>query len=108
MRITMTRRTIASLAAAGAIGAILSACQPKQPAADTRDRATVSSRGKQQLAESRAAFLAAYPVLMHARCMNCHPAGNAPLQGDDSHPHLMNVQRGADGKGKFALKCANC
>jgi hypothetical protein len=57
---------------------------------------------------SRAAFLAAYKVFMHPRCMNCHPVGDVPLQGDDSHPHTQNVQRGKDGKGKYALKCANC
>jgi mono/diheme cytochrome c family protein len=59
-------------------------------------------------AASREAFLAAYKVLMHPRCMNCHPAGDVPLQGDDSHLHSQNVQRGPEGKGKFALKCANC
>ena len=59
-------------------------------------------------AASRAAFLDAYKVFMHPRCMNCHPAGNAPLQGDDSHLHAQNVQRGSDGKGLYALKCANC
>ena len=58
--------------------------------------------------ESRAAFLDVYKVLMHPRCMNCHPAGDAPLQGEDSHPHAQNVKRGADGKGLYALKCANC
>lgn len=59
-------------------------------------------------AASREAFLAAYTVFMHARCMNCHPVGDIPLQGDKSLPHTMNVQRGADGKGKYALKCASC
>jgi hypothetical protein len=59
-------------------------------------------------AASRAAFLDVYKVLMHPRCMNCHPSGDAPLQGDDSHVHIQNVQRGKDGKGKYALKCANC
>ena len=59
-------------------------------------------------AGARAAFLAAYKVFMHPRCMNCHPAGDAPLQGDDSHAHAQNVKRGPDGKGKYALKCANC
>jgi hypothetical protein len=59
-------------------------------------------------AGSRAAFLAAYPVFMHPRCMNCHPKGDAPLQGEDSHIHFQNVQRGVDGKGLFAMKCANC
>ena len=59
-------------------------------------------------ADARAAFLAVYKVLMHPRCLNCHPSGDAPLQGDDSHVHMQNVQRGEDGKGKYALKCANC
>lgn len=64
--------------------------------------------GKSDEAESRQAFLAAYKVLMHPRCMNCHPAGDIPLQGDDSHLHAQNVKRGPDGKGRYALKCANC
>ncbi len=59
-------------------------------------------------AAAKAAFLAAYPVFMHPRCMNCHPVGGSPLQGDDSHAHTQNVQRSSDGKGKYALKCANC
>ena len=54
------------------------------------------------------AFLRAYPVFMHARCMNCHPAGDAPLQGENSLVHAQNVQRGPDGKGLFAMKCAAC
>ena len=58
--------------------------------------------------ESVAAFMQVYKVLMSPRCMNCHPAGDQPLQGDDSHTHIMNVQRGEDGKGVYALKCANC
>jgi mono/diheme cytochrome c family protein len=57
---------------------------------------------------SRSAFLAIYPVLMSPRCFNCHPAGDVPLQGDDSHPHTQGVKRGADGKGMYALKCAAC
>lgn len=64
--------------------------------------------GKVDEADSREAFLEAYKVLMHPRCMNCHPAGDIPLQGDDSHLHAQNVKRGPDGKGLYALKCANC
>ncbi len=59
-------------------------------------------------AVSRAAFLEAYKVFVHPRCMNCHPAGDRPLQGDDGHPHAQNVNRGPSGRGKYALKCANC
>jgi len=57
---------------------------------------------------SQKAFLVAYKVLMSPRCMNCHPSGDIPLQGDDSHLHTQGVKRGIDGKGLFALKCANC
>lgn len=58
--------------------------------------------------ESAEAFKEAYKVLMHPRCMNCHPSGDSPLQGDDSHIHTQNVTRGKDGKGVYAMKCSNC
>lgn len=54
------------------------------------------------------AFMKVYQVLMSPRCVNCHPAGDVPLQGDDSHIHSMLPQRGKDGKGLYAMKCANC
>jgi hypothetical protein len=57
---------------------------------------------------SVAAFKEVYKVLMSPRCMNCHPAGDTPLQGDDSHLHTMGPKRGTDGKGLYAMKCANC
>src|SRR5450631_2686147 len=59
-------------------------------------------------AASVRAFMDVYKVLMSPRCMNCHPAGDAPLQGDDSHIHTMDVVRGPDGKGMYAAKCSNC
>lgn len=57
---------------------------------------------------SVAAFEDVYSVLMSPRCMNCHPAGDTPLQGDDSHLHTMLPKRGVDGKGILAMKCSNC
>lgn len=54
------------------------------------------------------AFMSVYKVLMSPRCMNCHPAGDAPLQGDDNHIHAMNVKRGLDGKGIYSVRCSNC
>jgi hypothetical protein len=80
----------------------LKAARPPRP----EDRGGAAIRKDD--AGARAAFLAAYKVFMHARCMNCHPAGDVPLQGDDSHLHAQNVKRGPEGKGKYALKCANC
>ena len=57
---------------------------------------------------SQAAFLKVYKVLTSPRCQNCHPAGDAPLQGDDSHVHIQNVKRGADGHGVTAMRCDTC
>ncbi|TKC01550.1 hypothetical protein [Pedobacter cryotolerans] len=54
------------------------------------------------------AFQQVYRVLMSPRCMNCHPAGDVPLQGDDSHLHAMLPKRGLDGKGLNAMKCNSC
>ncbi len=66
------------------------------------------SSGKNKKKESIEAFLKVYEVLTHPRCMNCHPAGDIPLQGEDSHLHSMEPTRGLDGKGLFAMKCMNC
>ena len=54
------------------------------------------------------AFANVYKVLMSPRCMNCHPSGDVPLQGDDNHLHVMGPKRGPDGKGLYAMKCSNC
>src|SRR5215471_20179083 len=68
-----------------------------------------SSSDTQDAAGARAAFAEAYKVFMHPRCVNCHPAGDAPLRGEDSRPHTgLRLRRGADGQGVFTLKCTNC
>lgn len=58
--------------------------------------------------ESVRAFMQVYKVLMSPRCMNCHPSGDIPLQGDESTLHTMYPRRGKDGKGVYAMKCSNC
>jgi hypothetical protein len=92
--------------AVSALVLITQACQTKNAPPTVSKRHQASARTDE--AASRAAFLAAYPVFVHPRCLNCHPKGDAPLQGEDSHLHIQNVQRGPDGKGLFAMKCANC
>lgn len=54
------------------------------------------------------AFETMMKVVTHKRCMNCHPSGDRPLQGEDSHVHYFGVQRGEDGHGVAALKCGTC
>lgn len=55
-----------------------------------------------------AAFEAIVPVLHNPRCMNCHMRGDFPRQGDDSHPHIMQVRRGPDGHGAAPVRCSTC
>jgi hypothetical protein len=57
---------------------------------------------------SREAFLQIYKVFTSPRCQNCHPAGDSPLQGDDSHVHLQYVKRGKDGHGVYGMRCDTC
>lgn len=57
---------------------------------------------------SAKAFVAASQVFLTPRCMNCHPAGDAPLQGDESHTHIMRVKRGPTGMGEDGLWCSTC
>ena len=63
---------------------------------------------KPDAAASAKAFLEVHKVFTSPRCQNCHPAGDAPLQGDDSHVHLQNVKRGKDGHGVAAMRCETC
>jgi hypothetical protein len=57
---------------------------------------------------SAAAFQAIVPVLRHPRCMNCHSSGDFPRQGEDSHPHTMQVRRGSEGQGLNSVQCSTC
>jgi cytochrome c5 len=59
-------------------------------------------------AKAEAAFLRAWTVFVSPRCQNCHPSGDAPLQGDDSHVHIQDVKRGPAGRGLYGMKCHTC
>jgi hypothetical protein len=57
---------------------------------------------------SLALFAEAGKVITHPRCMNCHPASDRPLQGDDSHPHQPLVVRAETGMGAPGMHCTTC
>jgi hypothetical protein len=59
-------------------------------------------------ARSAALFAEVGKVLTHPRCVNCHPAGDRPRQGDVSRLHQPPVERGADGFGLAAMRCPIC
>ncbi|MHA4895405.1 hypothetical protein ACXZ1K_11670 [Pedobacter sp. PWIIR3] len=75
---------------------------------ETNSGKPISPAVKKDSIASVTAFKQVYRVLMSPRCMNCHPSGNIPLQGDESKLHTMSPKRGLDGKGVLAMKCANC
>jgi hypothetical protein len=73
--------------------------------------ATTAARGgayKSDAAVAQAAFNRAWTVFDSPRCRNCHPSGDAPLQGDDGHVHIQDVKRGAAGVGVYGMKCNTC
>ncbi|MEO1084895.1 MAG: Isoquinoline 1-oxidoreductase subunit, partial [Acidobacteriota bacterium] len=59
-------------------------------------------------ARSQAFFVEAGKVLLHPRCVNCHPAGDTPLQGENGEMHQPKVVRGPEGFGVPGLACATC
>lgn len=63
---------------------------------------------KQERERAQALFQEAGKVLQHPRCVNCHPAGDRPLQTDRMRPHEPLVVRGADGHGAPGQRCDTC
>lgn len=55
-----------------------------------------------------ALFEEAGKVIQHPRCVNCHPAGNRPLQGEDGHPHEPMVVRAEANIGAVGMRCYTC
>jgi len=111
----MTTRTSSLLAAA--LLALAPAASPAgtAPAADTSDPAAEDLRPPgafESIADeserSAALFAEASRVLLHPRCVNCHPSGDRPLQGERGAVHEPPVSRGVGGSGVTGMKCATC
>ncbi|ACY16451.1 hypothetical protein [Haliangium ochraceum] len=81
--------------------------QQTQPSPTLRAASSFDNiRGKS--ARSMALFQEAGKVLTHPRCVNCHPAGDRPLQGELGQLHQPPVSRGEDGFGLVGMRCATC
>ena len=68
---------------------------PAVAQAQSRDLREASSFSAitEQAARSQALFTEAAKVLTSPRCMNCHPAGDHPTQGNDMHVHAPTADR---------------
>src|SRR3984885_15269483 len=81
-----------------AIAQVSESLRPPSVFTDIADRA----------ARSRALFAEAAKVITSPRCMNCHPAGDHPTQGNDEHVHQPAATHGEAGVGIPGLVCAAC
>jgi hypothetical protein len=59
-------------------------------------------------ARSAAMFSELGKVLTSPRCVNCHPAGDRPHQGEMTRLHQPPVERGVDGHGTPTMRCSTC
>ena len=80
------------------------------PANDSSQLASVQSFSKIVDPNKRSAayFTELSKVLTSPRCLNCHPAGDRPRQGDSARPHQPPVYRGKDGLGLESMRCGTC
>lgn len=105
-------RMLRTLAAAVLAGSCATARPPpvplrEVPAGELRTPADFAVIGD-EAARSRALFLEASRVLMHPRCINCHPDGDVPHQGDGLALHGPPVVRGPDDHGVTGMRCESC
>jgi hypothetical protein len=97
-----------------AIAVSLPCCADWVAAADTVSQgtelkpATAFATISDQRMRSVALFTEAGKVIQSPRCMNCHPVGRRPTQGDDLHAHIPLMQADSEGKGVPALPCKSC
>jgi hypothetical protein len=104
-----------------ALGLALASCGAPQAAPTAGSPAELRRAGPSELlavrdfdaigdraARSRALFTEAARVLVHPRCTNCHPSGDAPTQRQAMEPHDPPVVRGPADNGVPGMECTTC
>jgi hypothetical protein len=97
---------------------LVAACGSKQPAPRPAGEPPAHSAGLRPVSDfaaiaepaerSRALFLEASRVLLHPRCVNCHPDGDTPHQGMELALHDPPVVRGPNDMGVPGNECRTC
>jgi hypothetical protein len=98
-RSTILKLLLGCAAAAALSSASAQTAPPLKPPSEFQSIADKPER-------SRAIFAEVGKVLTHPRCMNCHPAGEHPLQGADHHEHRPPVWR--NDTGSYGTPCGEC
>jgi hypothetical protein len=100
---------IAGIAAAfAAIGLAADISMAQDKPAATLKPASEFDTITDKSARAVALFEEAGKVIQHPRCVNCHPAGDHPLQGMSMHPHQPPVSRGDSDIGMPGMMCGTC
>ncbi len=81
---------------------------PPRPRPTLWPHLKASRRSSTPNARSAALFTELGKVLTHPRCVNCHPAGDRPHQGEQGRLHQPPVVRGLDGHGTATMRCSTC
>ena len=101
----MKKNTFLKLGIMCLLNVFMALAQPTTPNLKTDSLPKPASQSKDKSLE---AFKTVLSVIKSPRCINCHPTGDRPLQGDDHHEHIMNVQRGLANQGGVVQKCNTC
>lgn len=70
--------------------------------------AFAQSQPQTKRSEGEALYMEIHRVLTHPRCLNCHPKGDSPKQGDLRQIHLPPITRGPRDHGPAGIQCAAC
>lgn len=98
---------VIALGAAALILPLAIAAAPKQKVEELKPVSAFSSiADKDQRAV--AIFEEMGKVILHPRCVNCHPRTDRPLQGDAQVAHNPPVTRGPADHGAPGLECSTC
>jgi len=95
------------VAVAALVLASAGASEQGEPSAELRPASAFASI-ENPAERSAALFTEAGKVLQHPRCVNCHPAGDTPLQGEMGSAHEPPVKRGRVGMGVVGQRCDTC
>ena len=87
----------------GILVAVLSTASAQTPAGQELQSPSAFQSIGDRAQRSRAIFAEIGKVLTHPRCMNCHPAGDQPLQGADHRIHFPPARRAG-----LSDSCAAC
>jgi hypothetical protein len=72
------------------------------------DAAAAQGQSADARREGERLYMQIHSVLTHPRCLNCHPKGDSPKQGNMRRIHSPPITRGPHDNGPPGLQCSAC